>query len=67
VKIPAGTGAVLLVARPENPAAAVYMDGQALPSGGRLIALGPGASFTLALEVRAENGAIARYTVSLTR
>jgi hypothetical protein len=67
VKIPANVGALLLIAKPESPTAAVFMDGQPLPAGGRLIAVGSGASFTLALEVRAENGTVARYTLSLTR
>jgi hypothetical protein len=67
VKVPANAGALLLIAKPESPTAAVFMDGQPLPAGGPLIAVGPGASFTLALEVRAENGTVARYTLSLTR
>ena len=67
VKIPASVGSLLLVARAESPTASVTMDGQPLPAGGRLIALGAGASFTLAVEVKSENGAIARYTLRLLR
>ena len=67
VKIPASAGSLLLVARAESPTASLTMDGQPLPAGGRLIALGAGASFTLAVEVKAENGTIARYTLRLLR
>jgi hypothetical protein len=66
-KIPAGAATLLLTALAENPAAVISLDGQPLPPGGRQIALGAGAAFTIALEVKAENGAAARYTVRLTR
>jgi hypothetical protein len=67
VKVPAGTGSLLLTALPESPTATVTLDGQPLPAGGRQLAIGAGASFNLALEVRAENGAVARSTLRLTR
>jgi hypothetical protein len=67
VKVPAGAAALLLTARPESPTATVTLDGQPLPAGGRRIAIGAGGDFNLALEVKAENGAVARYTVRLTR
>jgi len=67
VKIPAGAGSLLLTARPESPTATVTLDGQPLPAEGRQLAIGAGASFSLALEVKAENGAAARYTLHLTR
>ncbi len=66
-KIPAAAATLLLTARAESPTAVVTLDGQPLPAAGRQIAVGAGAGFNLALEVKAENGAAARYTVRLTR
>jgi hypothetical protein len=66
-KIPAGAATLLLTARAESPTAVVTLDGQPLPAGGRQIAVGAGAGFNLALEVKAENGAAARYTLRLIR
>ncbi len=67
VKVPAGTAALLLTARPESPTATVSLDGQPLPAGGRQIAVGAGASFNLALEVKAAGGAVGRYSLRLSR
>jgi hypothetical protein len=67
VQVPAGTDALLILARPESPTSAVTLDGQPLPAAGRRIALGAGASFNLALEVKAQNGVTARYSLHLSR
>jgi hypothetical protein len=66
-KVPAGVTSLLVTARAESPAAVVTLDGQPLPATGRQIALGSGTSFNLALDVKAESGVVARYTLRLTR
>jgi hypothetical protein len=66
-KVPAGIVSLLITALPESPTAVVTLDGQPLPAAGRQIALGAGTGFNLAVDVKAENGVVARYTLRLTR
>jgi hypothetical protein len=67
VKLPEKVASVVVNARAESPAAAVTLDGQPLAAGGRNVAVAAGSTQTVTLEVTAENGAVTRYMLKLTR
>jgi hypothetical protein len=67
VKLPANVGSVVVNARAESPTAAITLDGQPLAGSGRTIAVAAGSTQAIALDVTAENGAVTRYTLKLTR
>ena len=55
-----------IVVKPEHPAASVTVNGEPVPEGERLVTLEDGDN-TFTIEVRAENGAVRTYTLTIRR
>jgi len=66
-RMAANVPSVTLIATAESARATIEVDGQPLARTGRVIALDPGASRTVAVDVRAESGNVARTLVRLSR
>jgi hypothetical protein len=66
-KIGAGVPSVLLMASAQSPKAAITVDGSPLEKTGRTVAVDPGATRVVAIDVTAENGSTARYTLRVSR
>ncbi|MBN1834336.1 MAG: cadherin-like beta sandwich domain-containing protein, partial [Spirochaetales bacterium] len=61
------TESVTVAALPQSPTAKVLVDGQPLEPAGRRIAMAPGFTRVIQIEVRAEDGSVFRYTVQISR
>jgi hypothetical protein len=67
VRLASNAETVVVVAQAESPAATLALDGQPLAPGGRSVPVASGSTRTVLLDVTAENGAVTRYTLRLTR
>ncbi len=65
-RLESNVASVVLSATAESPAATITVDGQPLSRTGRVIALEPGTSKTVLVDVTAEAGNVARTIVRLT-
>jgi len=65
--VPANTEVVTIAALPQSPTARVLVDGQPLEPAGRRIAMAPGFTRVVQIEVRAEDGSVFRYSVQVSR
>ncbi len=65
--VKAAGDSVVLNARAESPVATIAVDGAALAASGRAIAVAAGAILTVTVEVTAENGAVSRTTLRVSR
>ena len=66
-QLAANVPSVTLTALSENPASTIVVDGQVLARTGRVIALDPGASKTVVIDVTAQSGNVARTFLWLSR
>ena len=65
--VPANTESVTIAALPQSPTARVLVDGQPLEPAGRRLAMAPGFTRVVQIEVRAEDGSVLRYSVQVSR